>query len=281
MRTTTTEPQDSPPPRQARPRDLPRAALCVAHPGHELRIHHWLEIYRPQTFVLTDGSGHGDHGRLDATRRVLEQTGAIPGAVFGRWTDRDAYRVIVEHRLDEIQDLVLELADALADLGAGLVASDAVEGFNPTHDLCFVLAEAAVAIASRRLGRPIRHFDFPLEAAPDAAGATAGEDGILRFELDPQAWARKLSAAREYEALRGEVDRALESHPSDAFRTEVLSSVVPGCDLAALALGGGEAPSYETHGSRRVADGTYETVLRFHEHWLPLASAIRRWSADA
>ena len=41
------------------------AALVIAHPGHELRIHHWLERARPVTFVLTDGSGHTDHSRIE------------------------------------------------------------------------------------------------------------------------------------------------------------------------------------------------------------------------
>lgn len=32
-----------------------RAALVVAHPGHELRVYGWLEQARPRVFVLTDG----------------------------------------------------------------------------------------------------------------------------------------------------------------------------------------------------------------------------------
>jgi hypothetical protein len=32
-----------------------KAALVVAHPGHELRVFHWLRLARPCVFVLTDG----------------------------------------------------------------------------------------------------------------------------------------------------------------------------------------------------------------------------------
>ena len=35
-----------------------RAVLVVAHPGHELRVHGWLELARPTVCILTDGSGH-------------------------------------------------------------------------------------------------------------------------------------------------------------------------------------------------------------------------------
>src|SRR5207253_5484219 len=32
-----------------------RAALVIAHPGHELRVYHWLRLARPSVFILTDG----------------------------------------------------------------------------------------------------------------------------------------------------------------------------------------------------------------------------------
>jgi hypothetical protein len=43
----------------------------IAHPGHELRVHHWIERTRPLVFVLTDGSGHTGVSRLASTTAVL------------------------------------------------------------------------------------------------------------------------------------------------------------------------------------------------------------------
>jgi len=53
-------------------------ALIIAHPGHELRVHHWLEKTRPLVFVLTDGSGRTAQSRLHSTTRILERAGATP-----------------------------------------------------------------------------------------------------------------------------------------------------------------------------------------------------------
>ena len=39
--------------------------LFVAHPGHELCVHGWLEIARPKVFVLTDGSGRSGRRAFD------------------------------------------------------------------------------------------------------------------------------------------------------------------------------------------------------------------------
>ncbi|TIU68722.1 MAG: hypothetical protein E5W25_11970, partial [Mesorhizobium sp.] len=57
-----------------------KAALVVAHPGHELRVHHWMETAKPLVLVLTDGSGHLGVGRLDRTAEVLAGAGARPAA---------------------------------------------------------------------------------------------------------------------------------------------------------------------------------------------------------
>jgi len=60
-----------------------RAILVIAHPGHELRVHGWLEAMAPAVWILTDGSGHTGRSRVDSTTRVLESTGAAPGPVYG------------------------------------------------------------------------------------------------------------------------------------------------------------------------------------------------------
>src|SRR5260221_8686768 len=50
-----------------------RPALIIAHPGHELRVHRWLEKTRPLVLVLTDGSGRTAQSRLASTTRILKQ----------------------------------------------------------------------------------------------------------------------------------------------------------------------------------------------------------------
>jgi len=247
------------------------AALLVAHPGHELRLHAWVEIVRPRVYVLTDGSGHRGTGRLASTAAILARAGATPGAAFGRWTDAEAYRVILEGDLAALRALALEIADELVTADVELVASDAVEGFNPVHDLCRVLADAVASLAAKRLGHAVRRFDFLLEGSPgDLAGGGAGE--AIRLELDDGALQRKLAAARSYPELSEEVERALAAHGTEAFGAELLRPADLATPLATLV---GEHPDYERHGERRVAEGIYPRVLRARAHFLPLAAALR------
>src|SRR5438105_4697197 len=75
----------------------PEAAhLLVAHPGHELLLHGWIDQVKPIVHVLTDGSGHSGDGRLEMTAEFLRACGARPGAIFGALSDREAYAMILE-----------------------------------------------------------------------------------------------------------------------------------------------------------------------------------------
>lgn len=250
---------------------LAPSALVIAHPGHELRIYGWLERERPDVFILTDGSGHGGASRVPSSARVLDRAGARPGSIFGRFSDRELYRLLLGGEVEVFNRLALELAGALAELGVAQVASDALEGYNPSHDLCRVVTDAAAAIASRRTGQSIAVYDFPLEAPPDQSPESL-HPGAFRIELEGRELERKLEAARGYPEMAFEVERNLGTHGAGAFAIECLRPVEPDTDLESLFP---KPPYYERYGERQVAEGHYESVLRFREHFLPVARALR------
>src|SRR6476469_10620577 len=88
--------------------------LFIAHPGHELCVHGWLEIARPTVFVLTDGSGRSGRSRIKATTNVLSQAGAEPGSIYGRLTDAAVYRAILNHDFELFLAIAGEFAESLA-----------------------------------------------------------------------------------------------------------------------------------------------------------------------
>lgn len=256
--------------RSANPGSCGAPVLVVAHPGHELRVHAWLETARPLVCVLTDGSGSTGEGRLESTSRVLERAAARPGPVYGRMSDREIYTAIMNRDQDLFCGLADELCDAFRAHGADCVVGDAVEGYNPSHDVCRLVINAAVRMASRGREAAIPSFDFVLVGAPDECPAGL-ESETFRISLDDDALARKLEAANGYPELAGEVGAAVERFGVAPFRLECLRPV----DLSErYGWTGEELPFYERHGEKRVAEGVYDRVLRFREHVLPLAEAL-------
>ena len=77
---------------------------------------------------------------------MLERAGARPGPVFGRFSDREIYRVLLERDVAELTIVVHELAAALAARDVTRVACDAIEGYNPSHDICRVVTATAAGM---------------------------------------------------------------------------------------------------------------------------------------
>ena len=105
---------------------------------------------------------------------------------------------------------------------------DAIEGYNPSHDLCWHLAGASALLASEQRGRTIRTFDFPLTGRPDHCSDDVRDRSIL-VTLDDEDLQRKLAAAEAYPELKIEVNDARKKFGEAPFAIECLR---PTADLA-------------------------------------------------
>jgi len=244
------------------------AALVIAHPGHELRVHGWLELARPKVFILTDGSGRSGRSRLDSTTKILSQAGAIPGSIYGRLTDPMFYSAVLNHDSNLFISLAKELAEILIEQQVEYVAGDATEAYNPAHDICRLLINTAVDMANWKCKHRVANFDFLLAGPPNACPTNLRAHAIW-LQLQDDAFKRKLKAAQNYPELASEVDHTLSTTGIEAFRVECLRPANP---RESILLKG--PPFYESYGEKQVAAGHYEQVLRYREHIQPLTEAL-------
>ena len=270
---------------------LSRAVLVIAHPGHELRVHGWVETVRPSVWVLTDGSGRSQCSRIDSTTRIIAAAGANAGPIYGDLTDTQLYAAVLDLNHQQFIQIVDMLADDLVRDEVEYVVGDAAEGYNPAHDICRLIINAAVTIARCKSKRTIGNYEFSL------VGADSGyhfETGAMSLNLDNESLNRKLYALGHYPELRAEVEAALngggsvglQQHPELArragfqtrtehnLRREILRPV--NRNGGRSQNGNGTRPFYEEYGETRVAAGHYRRVLRYREHVMPLASALDR-----
>ena len=249
-----------------------RAALVIAHPGHELSVYCWLSLVRPCVFVLTDGSGQSHQSRLHRTTSILNSRGARPGSIYGRLRDAEIYLAILNGEVDLFINLARELAEALVRDRVDYVVGDAIEGYNPAHDLCRLVTNAAVKL-SCRMGNCVENFDVLLAHKP-ANYPPARMAGAMRIDADDQMLSQKLQAARDYSELAVDVNRIVEREGIDELRTEYLRPVSEDSHNGVS----WDHPYYEVYGAERVAAGYYAQVIRYREHVLPLADALRQYA---
>lgn len=250
-----------------------RGALVIAHPGHELCIHHWLERARPVTFVLTDGSGHGERARIDSTTTVLERAGATPGEIYGALSDRQLYQAILSGERELFTALTVKLSDALLRHGITYVVGDAVEGVNPGHDVCRLLLNAALRHLEKNSGTRVINLEYPVERPPDQCPPEDRAEAIW-LNLDDAAYQRKVEAARAYRELAGDLTLMVALHNMNAFRVECLRPVRYELDIAGRFT---EPCLYEWYGEKQVAAGVYRDVIRFRQHVAPLAEGLNAY----
>ena len=250
-------------------------ALIIAHPGHELRLAHWLERMRPIVHILTDGSGRSEQARIDSSLTILKSTGAIPGAIMGRNTDRGLYADVLNQRTATFEQLTHDLTVQLVRSEVQMVVGDAEEGRVMAHDLYRAVRFAAIESAALQLGRPIVHYEFVLDSSPNACPDELRSEQV-RFALDSNALKRKLALARNYRGLQKDVDEAIHRYGEQAFATEYLFPAVENnCDSRLRQA----RPEYEEHGRRLVESGVYETAVTFADHIVPLMRKLQaiRW----
>ena len=249
-----------------------QAALVIAHPGHELRLHGWVQRARPWVGVLTNGSGHSDRSRLSTTTALLDNVGAHPTEVYGRFTDHAFYNLLLAGDVAPFCRLAEELAGMLVFRQIQYVVGDATEGYNPVHDVCRLLIDTAVRLVETQGGPRIVAFDFPLLGRPDVCPEER-RSGTIVLHLDDEAFARKRAAAAAYGALAGEIGPIIAQLGEEVFRVECLRPVEPWESQKE-----GERPEYERIGEERVAAGYYQHVIRYRHHIAPLADALRRFA---
>jgi len=244
---------------------MSRAILIVAHPGHELLLHHWLERAQPIVCALTDGSGGRAHDRSGRSREIIKRTGARVGPVFALATDREWYRAILAGDRRLFDAAAVPIADLCRAEGATQIVADSLEFFNPMHDLCSCLAQHVARRLQDAGAGPVELLTYPIER-PDLM--TGRPDHV--YTLDDAALERKLAAAAQYHELTTEVERrrlaAIENVASERLFAVDLHRAWP--------RRAPEEPFYEKFGREMIARGTYAELITYEQHVRPLAAML-------
>jgi hypothetical protein len=241
---------------------MTKSILILAHPGHELFLHRYMEVHRPRVYILTDGSGSSGPARTEYSRVCVESTGASCGALFGQTSDKSWYEIILrgahQHMLEVVQTILADAQDC------DTVITDPVEGYNPMHDLSAAIA----GFVSERLRANSRPQQLLTYALMNELGPAARM--VRRLELAEADVARKREAIARYAPLRGEL-AALESRRTKPIESESLFTA-PG--IAEWEAACPAILEFEVTGEQRVSRGIYAEAITLKNHLAPIVARL-------
>lgn len=240
-----------------------KTLLLVGHPGHELRILQWVKQAQPHVVVLTCGDGSLNQPRIQDTESILNTLGV---RVRSDWlcpvSDQTIYRSLLQRDSAIFTTWLQQLVDACVGYGITRIVADEAEGYNPTHDVCRMLANQLERRLSRR-GLAIENLSFPLVGHPSEPARLSEER--VRVCLSPEELHWKYATTRDYAArvsavLLKEVEDAFNAFGVDAFATESLYAGAPTAYEENTPLL--HKPNFETYGEKRFQEGIYKDVIR-------------------
>lgn len=252
------------------PTSAARWLFIFSHPNHEIAVFGHVQRLRPHVLYLTDGGGSQ---RVAESRLGLERLGLGDQATFLDHPERSLYDALLARDVAFWRRLASQVAEVIDRVQPDCVAADAVEFYNPVHDMTLPVAEAAVAMSGARPAL----YEVPLifekrdAAATSYAVQTAIEAGGAAIELTPDEWAQKIGSWREiYGELRAQLGAVVDALDERSLAREVLHPARPALRQPARE----ERLRYEERGRLLQARGEVADVITHRGHMEPVVQAL-------
>lgn len=248
-----------------------RVLMVLSHPNHEAAVFGLVQRLRPRLVMLTDGGGEA---RVEQSRRALDRIGLLERASFLNFRESDFYRALLDRELSFFRKVAGRLREEIAASRPEQVLCDAVEFYNPVHDLALPALYAALG-----KNRDIPIFEMPLiyqtvatqEAYEIQRFPASRSDHQILFRLGEEKLRVKLQMFNEvYDLLRLQIGDLLSSLPADHLATEVIAPAVSGPASVSNEI----TLRYEWRARSLMERGVIERMITYADHYLPMAEAL-------
>ncbi|HKO98469.1 MAG TPA: hypothetical protein VJU86_15840 [Pyrinomonadaceae bacterium] len=245
--------------------------IVFSHPNHELAIFGILQRLRPHLLYLTDGGGRE---RVAETKRGLGRIGLLEQATFLNHSEATFYESLVAGDNSFFGQVTAQVSAVVGLLKPAQVLCDAVEFYNPIHDLSLPIVRAAIPSRENTpvLEVPLVHQknlaseEYEVQRLPGSRQAEQIEMRLTEEELDQKLFAREtiyLSLADQMGPLLSELPRA---HTGLEVVAPARSAVPePTTD---------QILRYEWRAELLRSRGEFSTPITYSDHYLPIASEL-------
>jgi hypothetical protein len=254
---------------QFRDRDTNTVAV-FSHPNHEVAVYGLLQRLRPRLIFLTDGGGEE---RVRQTKEGLERLGLGDRALFVNHSESSFYDALLNKDIKFFKSIATLLESLMKSMKPDQILCDAVEFYNPVHDIALPLVMSAVGI-----GGPV--FEVPLvyqksnedkeEYAVQRAPVEWSKEQTL-FHLSKEELAAKMQVFDgNYEILKDVVLNGLRCAPKEISESEaVIRSRNPAREPEpSVAL------RYEWRAKKLLLEGKVQRIITRNGNYLPLVNSL-------
>jgi hypothetical protein len=246
------------------------AIMVFSHPNHEIGVLGTIYRLRPHIVYLTDGGGEA---RVLQTRQALRDY--QPASVhYLNHSEQSLYGALCEGDSEFFRTLAIEVRVLLENFNGATIFCDAVEFYNPVHDIALPVVRAALANDEPNLFEiPLIYQKkgsveaFELQRVPESFSSQC-----FYLKLSEEEHDRKVATIKSgvytilFEQLGSAILDALPSHAGyECFlrSRRGLPSPAPEQELR-----------YEIRGRMLKDRGAVRTVITYNGHYTPVFEAL-------
>ena len=244
--------------------------MIFGHPAHELALFGFLQRFRPQIVVITDGGGKE---RIGQSRTGLESIGLE--ASYLKFAENDFYAALLRRDVSFFETVSDSLSLEIAASQPDQIFCDAVEFYNPVHDTTLPLViRAATVVPGAKI------FEVPLVYQTLARGEHYEIQRIppesarrpFRYHLTSRELRAKIHARDEiYLSLRHQAGPEFSAATAEHLATE---ETVPAGDPFAWPPATGRELRYEWRARLLKQQGVIDEIITRGDHFIPVVQGL-------
>ncbi len=249
-----------------------KRVIVIGHPAHELAIYGLLQRHQPHVIVITDGGGPE---RERQSREGLERIGLLEKATYLGYSESSFYEALLDRDDDLFARVAEDVRTELERLQPDQVFCDAIEFYNPVHDITRpmvlralqTLPDAALYEIPLVYQKPAETESYEIQRVPEACAEHRFQYHLTSEELAHKTYARdhiylnlREQAGPEFLVITPEHLALEEIAATPAAFPEPESS--------------GRVLRYDWRADLLKREGSINRAITYREHFLPAVDAL-------
>lgn len=248
-----------------------KTLLFIGHPGHELLAYKFMCIHKPEVIFLTGGSSSDNISRIHQSIKLVKSLGLKVHFPIEPFMDRDIYDLILSKSTDDFLKIKSALKKFVIENSIKRIVGDALEGFNPSHDICRYLINSIVTEVKNEIDVTIDNYEFFQENVSQNKTLLKSDEDI-QIKLNKKEFDNKLKVCLDYSEIKFELDKFINLYGEDFFMIEYFRKIK---NTEQIKTWDSKYPYYEEFGRKRIKEGTYSELISFENHMKIIALALQ------